>query len=179
MNKFIKLPLFLGSVYLVFCSSLSIVANLCIPQIARNEEKKRTESYKKAYANPVGDAQELKNVDFSAYSQINGIALVKHNENNGEVESYVYSLTTKDPQSGTCSFMLGLDKATGVIDGYYMMTNSNAGYADYYNDNAVVLEDLKADGQVTSAGITKTQKVVQECVDQAVAHYNATFGGNA
>ena len=173
MNKFIKLPLFLGSVSLVFCSTLAVVVNVCNPIIAENAERKEKAAYTKIYSGVnVDDVKKLEDVDFSAYSQINTIALVPHNN----VESYVYTLTTKDPMSGTVKFMLGLDKATGAIDGYYMVENNNAGYADYYTDNSAVLSDLKADNKVTSAGITKTQKCVQECVDQALAHYASAFG---
>ena len=174
MNKFIKLPLFLGSVSLVFCSTLAVVVNVCNPIIAANEEKRADKAYEKIYDGVnIDTITKYKDLDYSAYSQINLVALVPHNN----VESYVYTLTTKDPMSGTVKFMLGLDKATGAIDGYYMVENNNAGYADYYNDNSVVLSDLKTDNKVTSAGITKTQKVVQECVDQALAHYASAFGG--
>ena len=168
MNKFIKLPLFLGSVSLVFCSTLAVVVNVCNPIIADNAIKKEKAAYAKIYAGvDVDKVQKIEGLDFADYSQINSVALVPHNN----VESYVYTVTSKDPMSGTVKFMLGLDKATGAIDGYYMVENNNAGYADYYNDNSVVLSDLKTDNKVTSAGITKTQKVVQECVDQALEHY--------
>lgn len=173
MNKFIKLPLFLGSVCLVFCSTLAVVVNVCQPIIAKNEEMKENKAYEQIYTGvDVENITKYKELDLSNYSQINSVALVPHNG----VESYVYTLTTKDPMSGTLKFMLGLDKSTGNIDGYCMVQNQNAGYAGYYEDNSAVLQDLKADNKVTSAGITKTQKVVQECVDQALAHYKE-WGG--
>lgn len=174
MNKFIKLPLFLGSVSLVFCSTLAVVVNVCNPIIAANEEKRADKAYQNIYEGvDINTITKYKDLDYSAYSQINLVALVPHNN----VESYVYTLTTKDPMSGTVKFMLGIDKLTGVIDGYCLVQNNNAGYASYYEDNAKVFEDLKDDNKVTSSGITKTQNVVQECIDQALSHYNATFKG--
>ena len=48
MNKFIKLPLFLGSVCLVFCATLSVVVNICQPVIDYNNRMKQLNSYTKS-----------------------------------------------------------------------------------------------------------------------------------
>ena len=92
MNKFIKLPLFLGSVSLVFCSTLAVVVNVCQPIITENAIRKEKEAYAKIYTGVnVDDVKKFDDLDLSNYSQINTIAFVPHNG----VESYVYTLTTK------------------------------------------------------------------------------------
>lgn len=173
MNKFIKLPLTLGSVCLIFCSTLALVVNVCEPVIEKNEIRKENAAYKKLYTEVDVDNIQKMTFDETKYNYINSIALVSHSN----VESYVYVLTTRDPMSGKLKFMLGLEKETGAIDSYCMVSNENGGYATYYDDNEVVLKDLKDDNKVTSSKQTLTQKAVQECIDMALNHYSETFGG--
>ena len=167
MNKFIKLPLFLGSICLVFCSTLAVVVNICQPIITEREYQKQLEAYNVMYSNVSG--LEDVETDTSNYSRIDSIKLITHA--NGE--SYVYTLTTGNPQTDTFTFMLGLNKATGEIDGYSMITDRNPEYGGTkYSDNSTMLNDLKADGQIThTAGQTKSEKVMHEAINQAKAHY--------
>ena len=121
MNKFVKLPLFLGSVCLVFCATLSVVVNICQPVIDYNNRMKQFDGYTKLYDGVNKDLINDKIEIGEAYDRINTIALVPYTGG----ESYVYTLTTKDPMSGSLQFMLGLDKETGVIDAYYLLNNNN------------------------------------------------------
>lgn len=172
MNKFVKLPLFLGSVCLVFCATLSVVVNICQPVIDYNNRMKQLDGYTKLYdgvnKDLINDTIEIG----EAYDRINTIALVPYTGG----ESYVYTLTTKDPMSGSLQFMLGLDKETGVIDAYYLLNNNNAGYATYFENNENVLKDLE-DNKVTASKQTLTAGVVQGAIDQALSHYDANLKG--
>ena len=50
MNKFIKLPLFLGSVTLVFCTALAVVQGVCQPIIDERAEKAKIEALSNLYS---------------------------------------------------------------------------------------------------------------------------------
>lgn len=174
MNKFIKLPLFLASVSLVFCATLAVVVNVCQPVIDYNNRMKQLEGYTKLYDGVNKDAIDDTIAVPGDYDRINTIALVPYTGG----ESYVYTLTTKDPMSGAIQFMLGLDKTTGVIDAYYLLNNGNAGYATYFENNETVLKDL-ADNKVEATKQTLTANVVQGAINQALDHYNTNLkGGN-
>ena len=180
MNKFIKLPLFLGGVCLFFGTALAAVYNVCQPVIEHNEMVKRNEAYQVLYDGVQVDGIKEVTYDFASngYTNITGLVEVPH----GSASSYVYSLTTDNPQSGTVSFMLGIDKTSGKIDSYSMITNNNSGYASKYENNETTLSELKTyTGQnefPAYAGATKTKNAMKKAVDQALAHYN-TLGGNA
>ncbi len=185
MNKFIKLPLFLGSVCLIFCTTLAVVVNVCNPLIEKNTEKKEKEAYLNLYEGVTEDSikkVEGEKANFDDYKQIVKLVTVEHNN----VTSYVYSLKTKDPQSGTISFMLGIDNSTHKVDAYTMVSNNNSGYgSDFVNADKQesVLEGLISYGKggefYRTAGATKTQNVMKEAVNQAFVHYKANFmGGN-
>lgn len=182
MNKFIKLPLFLGSVCLVFCTTLAVVVNICNPVIEKNNEKKEKEAYLNLYEGVREENVKAVEANFDEYKQILKLATVEHNS----VTSYVYSLKTKDPQSGTISFMLGIDNSTHKVDAYTLISNNNSGYgSDFVNKDkeGQVLEGLisYSEGKdfYRTSGATKTQNVMKEAVNQAFAHYKANYmGGN-
>ncbi len=175
MNKFIKLPLFLGSTCLVFCAALASVVYICEPVIAKNEEKKEKEAYLKLYEDVdeddifnLQDSSKSDKKELIQNSKISKIAAVEH----GDI-SYVYTIKTKDPQSGPVTFMLGISSTSNKVDAYSMVSNNNAGYAKYYDNNSTVLEDILEDGKVTSAGATKTQNAVQEAIDACLSNYES------
>ena len=85
MNKFIKLPLFLGSVCLVFCATLSVVVNICQPVIDYNNRMKQLDGYTKLYDGVNKDLINDKIEIGEAYDRINTIALVPYTGG----ESYV------------------------------------------------------------------------------------------
>lgn len=182
MNKFVKLPLFLGSVCLVFCSSLAIVVNICKPKIETNTEKKEKAAYLSLYEGiteeSITNADEAI-CDFKDYPQIKKLVVIDHEE----VSSYVYSLTSKDPQSGSVSFILGINASDNKVDAYKVVANNNSGYASQYEKENEVLNSLISYGEggdfYQSSGATKTQKVMQDAVNQAFKHYKLVVkGGN-
>lgn len=181
MNKIVKLPLFLGSVCLVFCTSLAIVVNICEPIIEKNNEKKEKKAYLSLYDNiKEENINVLNDVELKAYPQIQKIATIEHN-----VLSYVYSLSTKDPQSGNITFMLGISSKSNKIDAYQIVSNNNSGYASSFEDNQFILTGLMEYSNggdfIHTAGSTKTEKVFKDAVDQALNHYQNNFvskGGN-
>lgn len=183
MNKFLKLPLFLGGVCLFFCTSLAIVVNICQPRINENEEKKEKEAYLSLYKNDIYDLDSIETVDvsFEGYEQIDKLVKISHINANEECLSYVYSLTTKDPQSGKVSFMLGIDYLSNKVDAYAIVSNNNSGYATEFNNTAAVLNGLIEYGEggnfYRTSGATKTEKVMQDAVNQAFKHYKNVIGG--
>lgn len=178
MNKFIKLPLFLGGVCLFFGAALAAVCNVCQPIIDKNNLERRNAAYLKLYDGV--DATTIEEVDkdsYKDYKYIDSLVTVPH----ASVTSYVYSMTTADPQSGPLSFMMGIDSSTGKIDAYSFLTSSN-GYLGGFNDDETTLTNLKnydnGGSFVGGAGATKTKNVVKDAVDQALAHFKS-LGGNA
>ncbi len=181
MNKFVKLPLFLGGVSLIFCTTLAIVVNFCKPQMEKNEQKKTEEAYASLYEGEINilDLDE-KYLDFKDYSQIKDLKKIEHEGKN----SYVYSLTTQDPQSGTVSFMLGIDSEANKVDAYTVVANNNSGYAKQFENVDAVKDALVkyGDGEGSfyrTAGATKTENAMKYAVNQAFLHYRNNFmGGN-
>ena len=174
MNKFIKLPLFLGSVTLVFCTALAVVQGVCQPIIDERAEKAKIEALSNLYSG-ITAANDVES-DLTNYKRIKGIQVITHNS----VNSYVYTLLTANPASGTFEFMLGIDKASGKIDAYSMLTNGNPGYSGngHYDNNSAMLEDLKADNQVAHiTGQTKSENVMHEAINEALSHFDANFKG--
>ncbi len=181
MNKFIKLPLFLGGVCLFFGTALAAVYNVCNPIIQQNELEKKNAAYKNLYANvDVSSIKELE-YDFSSadYKNIRGVVEVPHDN----LSSYVYSLETDNPQSGNVSFMMGIQKDTGKIDSYAIISNNNSGYASKYENNETVLGELKSYDSTGTfpvySGATKTKNAMKKAVDQALNHFKSlSLGGN-
>ncbi len=182
MNKFVKLPLFLGSVCLVFCSTLAIVVNICKPKIEANTIKNEKAAYLSLYEGiteeSINNADESL-CDFKNYPQIKKLVVIDHES----VSSYVYSLTTNNPRSGTISFILGINESVNKIDAYKVIANNNSGYATQFLKEDEVLSALikYADGGefYRYSGATFTEKVMQEAVDQAINHYKFVVkGGN-
>ena len=180
MNKFIKLPLFLGGVCLFFGAALAAVCNVCQPIIDRHNLEKRNATYLKLYEGV--DATTIEDVEeesYKGYRYIDALVKVPH----GGVSSYVYSLTTADPQSGALSFMMGINASTGLIDAYSFLNSSNSdGYLKNFKDNEQTLTDLTSYSNggtfVGVSGATKTKNVVKDAVDEALAHFKS-LGGNA
>lgn len=181
MNKFVKLPLFLGGVCLIFCTSLAVVVNICQPRIAETNAKKEKEAYQSLYAGVnLDDIINITDeISFDGFKQIDKLVVIPHESD----LSCVYSLTSEDPQSGSVSFMLGIDLNNNVVDSYAVIANNNSGYASAYENIDNIKEALveygktgKKDDFYYTGGATKTDRVMRNAVNQAFKHYNDNRG---
>ena len=155
MNKFIKLPLFLGLTCLIAGGLLAGVVYLTDGPIEEAKIKKLQEGYRNMY-----NVDEVETTDIelgdAANKTLLGLTVVKHND----TKSAVYKLSSTSGYE-TMTFYLGISFDTNTVDGYYNLDTSS--------------QSLGYDGKgsFVVSGVTYTSNAVKEAISVAFNDYNA------
>lgn len=172
MNKFIKLPLFLGITCLVAGGLLAGTVAITTPIIEQARLDRLAKAFKKMYkdetASTVGvlDEEDLGS-EFVTEKGILSITKVSHKDKS----SIVYQCKSKSAWE-TLTFYVGFDEGKQVVDGYYCLETStqSKGYGNFKNNSTVIgkYKDYDGTGSVILTGTTVTSKAVQKAVDTAL-----------
>ena len=171
MNKFIKLPLFLGLTCLIGGGLLAGVVYLTDGPIEEAKIKKLQEGYRNMY-----NVDEVETTDVelgdAANKTLLGLTIVKHND----TKSAVYKLSSTSGYE-TMTFYLGISFDTNTVDGYYNLDTSSQslGYS-HYKDNKDIsnrLDGYDGKGSFVVSGVTYTSNAVKEAISVAFNDYNA------
>ncbi len=177
MNKFVKLPLFLGITCLVCGGLLAGVVFLTEGTIQKAAEAKLAEGYRNMYNT---DSVEVKNIELESTvdESIKGLAVVTHSSK----QSAVYKLTSTSPYE-KMTFYVGISFDNNRVDGYYSIdTNTQSIGYDQYKKNDKISSGMKGydgSGDLVIAGVTAkyTTSGVQASIKKAFDDYNAREWG--
>lgn len=171
MNKFVKLPLFLGLTCLVFGGMLAGVVALTEPVIQKAKEEKLNAVYKNLYNDESATkVKEIKLADGHS-EKILELVTVNHSD---EI-SAVYKLKSKSTYEQMI-FYVGISTSSKVVDGYYSLeTNTTSlGYNQFKNNESVseLMSGYDGSGDLVIAGVTYTSKGVTEAIKEAFNDFN-------
>jgi len=173
MNKFVKLPLFLGLTCLVFGGMLAGVVALTEPVIQAAKEAKLNAVYKNLYNDE--SATKVKEIELAAGHSEKILELVT--VNHSDEVSAVYKLKSKSTYEQMI-FYVGISTSSNVVDGYYLLESNtpSIGY-DQYKNNDTISEGMSGydgNGDLVIAGVTAkyTTSGVAEALKEAFKDFN-------
>ena len=171
-NKFVRLPLSLAAVCLIFSSLLALTNFVTDPIIASMQEEKEKKAYEVLYGE--GNISSREEVTFEATDNINSITKVVTTDN---VEHYVYNLSTKNVISGDFNFLAGIKD--GKVDAYSFIgveNNNNYGFAEFSNGKDRLVGYDGSNFSIVS-GASNTSNGFKTALDAALAHYASLSTG--
>lgn len=172
MNKFIKLPLFLGLTCLVAGGLLAGVVALTDPVIESAKLERLSKAFRVMYddESALSTAQAELSKEFIDDNKILSINKVTHSG----VLSYVYQCKSKSAYE-EMQFYVGIDYAKKEVDSFYALeSNENSlGYGNFSNNDSVteLYSGYQGKGDKIIANTTITSKAVQEAINRAYADF--------
>lgn len=172
MNKFIKLPLFLGATCLVAAGLLAGVVALTDPVIEQAKTEKLSKAYQNMYSGQTVTVLQTFTPDEGTIEAtgIQDIARVEHNTD----VSVVYKMKS-DSSYEKMLFFVGISTATDAVDSYYYLesTENSLGTGNFKNSDTVTekYEGYTGDTTVIFSGTTVTSKAVKTAIDTALNDY--------
>lgn len=180
MNKFVKLPLFLGVTCLVAGGLLAGVVALTDPVIESARLERLSKAFRVMYddESALSTAQAELSKEFINENQILSINKVKHSG----LTSYVYQCKSKSAYE-EMQFYVGIDYSEKAVDSFYMLETSehSLGYGNFSDNDSVteLYSGYQGKEDKIIANTTVTSKAVKAAVDRAYADFqtrSATWG---
>lgn len=175
-NNFIRLPLFLACICLIFTALLAITNHFTAPIISSNIAQQEAKAFDELYG--PGKISSVDTTEINS-APINSVSRLEMSDSS---INYAYNLTTADPQSGAIQILIGISSEAKVNAYAFIAAPAGQTYLGSLKDNAAVSAAVSGyDGTgdfYAIQGATKTANVVKAAVDAALEHYAANYGGN-
>ena len=176
MNKFLKLPIFLGAVGMIATFVLAFVFQLTDPIIQERTAAAETESLKSMYPN---STIEVLNTDLDECETAAGLVKVYAAKSGSSVEGYLYKCTVSGYKGGEISFIIAIS-SEGKYQGYKVitMTDQTSGIGDKVAGEGFYSQFLGNQVGVeisTIAGATISSEPVVNAIKYASAHYYENY----
>ena len=180
MNKFIKMPLFLGVTCLVAGGMLAGVSALTDPIIKAAKLEREAQAFIIMYNDENVKLSDQITVD-SATSEATGIQTISKVEHKDGI-SIVYKMKSKSRYE-TLLFNVGIDQEAGAVDNYYFLEKVNSTSdlgTNVFNQNDKVNElftGYTGGDRLIFSGVSFTSDGVRAAIDNALADFNANRKG--
>jgi len=175
MNKFIKMPLFLGVTCLVAGGMLAGVSALTDPIIKAAKLEREAQAFIVMYNDENVKLSDQITVD-SATSEATGIQTISKVEHKDGI-SIVYKMKSKSKYE-TLLFNVGISQEAGAVDNYYFLEKVNSTSdlgTNVFSQNDVVNDLYKGyagGGYGIVSGVSVTSNGVGAAIDNALKDFN-------
>lgn len=180
MNKFIKMPLFLGVTCLVAGGMLAGVSALTDPVIAAAKLEREAKAYIVMYNDENVKLHDQITVD-SATAEATGIQTISKVEHKDGI-SIVYKMKSKSKYE-TLLFNVGIDQDAGAVDSYCFLekvnSTSDLGTNVFNQDDKVneLYQGYTGGDKLIFSGVTFTSDGVRAAINNALADFNENRKG--